>query len=259
MIDLYYWATPNGHKITMMLEEIGLPYQIKPINILQGDQLTTRFLQISPNNKIPAIVDHQPEDGGSPLSLFESGAILLYLAQKSGRLIPDDFRGRNLCLQWLFWQIGGLGPMAGQNHHFAQHAPEKLPYAIKRYVKETTRLYKVLDAQLADGRDYIVEDYSIADVASYPWAVSCKKQGQDLRNFPALRAWFERVAARPATRRAYALAKPFETEGSPGDEAARKILFGQDGSALDQACSTASSDPNKRSASSRKAVDGRQK
>ncbi len=171
MIDLYYWTTPNGHKITLFLEETGLPYAIHPINISQGDQFQADFLKVSPNNKIPAIVDRQPADGGAPLSLFESGAILLYLAEKTGRFLAKDLRARQETLQWLFWQMGGLGPMAGQNHHFNRFAPEKIPYAIDRYVKETARLYGVLEQRLADRAFVAGDDYSIADMAIYPWIV----------------------------------------------------------------------------------------
>lgn len=227
MIDLYYWTTPNGHKITLLLEELGLAYTIQPINISQGAQFAPDFLRIAPNNRIPAIVDHDPQDGGAPLSVFESGAILLYLADKTGRFIPADLRGRNACLQWLFWQMGGLGPMAGQNHHFVQYAPEKLPYAIDRYVKETARLYGVLNKHLSDGRDHICGDYSIADMAAYPWVVPHERQRQDLNQFPALKAWFERIQNRPATQRAYDLAKTVNTAPTV-DEKAKAILFGQD-------------------------------
>lgn len=227
MIDLYYWTTPNGHKITMFLEEAGLDYTIKPINIGKGEQFAPDFLRIAPNNRIPAIVDHAPQDGGQAIGLFESGAILLYLADKTGQFIPADLRGRNVCLQWLFWQMGGLGPMAGQNHHFVQYAPEKLPYAMDRYVKETGRLYGVLNKQLSDGRDYICGDYSIADMAAYPWVVPHERQRQDLNQFPALKAWLERIQDRPATQRAYALAKSVNTAPTV-DEKAKAILFGQD-------------------------------
>lgn len=184
MIDLYYWTTPNGHKITLFLEETGLPYAIHPINISQGDQFQADFLKVSPNNKIPAIVDRQPADGGAPLSLFESGAILLYLAEKTGRFLAKDLRARQETLQWLFWQMGGLGPMAGQNHHFNRFAPEKIPYAIDRYVKETARLYGVLEQRLADRAFVAGDDYSIADMAIYPWIVPHQWQEQD-RRLPA--------------------------------------------------------------------------
>ncbi|SDX72769.1 glutathione binding-like protein [Pseudomonas salomonii] len=205
MIDLYYWTTPNGHKVSLFLEEAGLPYTVHPINIGQGEQFKPDFLKIAPNNRIPAIVDHSPTDGGAPISLFESGAILLYLAEKTGQFIPKDLRGRQEALQWLFWQMGGLGPMAGQNHHFSQFAPEKIPYAIKRYVDETARLYGVLDRRLADRAFVAGENYSIADMAIYPWIVSHKWQSQRLEDFPHVQRWFNRIKERPATVRAYEL------------------------------------------------------
>ena len=227
MIDLYYWTTPNGHKITLFLEESGLPYRILPINIGKGEQFQPDFLRIAPNNRIPAIVDTDPAGGGEPISVFESGAILLYLAEKSGRFLSADPRVRIDTLQWLFWQMGGLGPMAGQNHHFVQYAPESLPYAIGRYVKETARLYAVLDKRLAD-RDFIAgPDYSIADMACYPWIVPHARQRQNLDDFPNLKRWFEAIQQRPATQRAYALAANINTAPSVSDES-RQILFGQD-------------------------------
>jgi GST-like protein len=230
MIDLYYWTTPNGHKITMFLEEAGMPYRIVPINIGKGEQFAPDFLKIAPNNRMPAIVDHQPADGGAPLSLFESGAILLYLADKSGRFIAPNLRGRNETIQWLFWQMGGLGPMAGQNHHFTQYAPEPVPYAIERYVKETARLYAVLNKQLTD-REFIAGDYSIADMACYPWIVPHERQRQNLDDFPKLKRWFGTIRERPATQRAYALAK--EINPAPVvSEDAKRILFGQDASTV---------------------------
>ena len=226
MIDLYYWTTPNGHKVTLFLEETGLDYTIKPIHIGKGEQFAPEFLRIAPNNRIPAIVDQNPADGGEAISIFESGAILLYLADKTGQFIPQDLRGRNQCLQWLFWQMGGLGPMAGQNHHFVQHAPEQLPYAIDRYVKETSRLYGVMNKQLSDGRPYLCGDYSIADMACYPWVVPHERQRQNLQDFPALAQWFDRIANRPATVRAYARAK--EINAAPTvDAQSRHVLFGQ--------------------------------
>ena len=227
MIDLYYWTTPNGHKITMFLEESGLPYRIVPVHIGRGEQFKPEFLRISPNNKMPAIVDHAPADGGEPLAVFESGAILLYLADKIGRFIPGDLRGRNMALQWLFWQMGGLGPMAGQNHHFVQYAPEKIPYAMDRYVKETARLYAVLDKHLSDGREFIAgSEYSIADMASYPWIVLYEWQSQKIEDTPHVAAWFERIKQRPATERAYARAAEVSTAPVVDDES-RKVLFGQ--------------------------------
>ncbi|HSC80032.1 MAG TPA: glutathione binding-like protein [Chitinolyticbacter sp.] len=225
MIDLYYWTTPNGHKITLFLEETGLDYRIHPINIGRGEQFAPDFLKISPNNRIPAIVDHAPTGGGTPVSLFESGAILLYLAEKTGKLIPSDLHGRAEVLQWLFWQMGGLGPMAGQNHHFNQYAPEKLPYAIERYTKETARLYAVMNKRLAD-REYLAGDYSIADIASYPWVVPHTAQGQNLDDFPHLKRWFNAIAARPATERAYAQAQQINPPKPLSDEE-KKVLFGQ--------------------------------
>ncbi|MDK9701983.1 MAG: glutathione S-transferase N-terminal domain-containing protein [Sulfuritalea sp.] len=230
MIDLYYWTTPNGHKITMFLEETGIPHRIVPINIGKGEQFAPDFLKIAPNNRIPAIVDHAPADGGAPLSLFESGAILLYLADKTGRFIAPDLRGRTETIQWLFWQMGGLGPMAGQNHHFTQYAPEPIPYAIERYIKETARLYAVLNKRLAD-RECIAGDYSIADMACYPWIVPHEKQSQNLDDFPNLKRWFAAIRERPATQRAYALAKDINPAPVVTEEA-KKLLFGQDASTV---------------------------
>ena len=204
MIDFYYWTTPNGHKISIFLEESGLEYQIIPIDISTGEQFTPEFLKISPNNKIPAIVDHSCTDGNSPISLFESGAILLYLADKTRQFIPQDIHGRYTVLQWLFWQVGGLGPMAGQNHHFTQYASEVIPYAINRYVNETHRLYSVLNQQLAN-REFIADEYSIADMACYPWIVPHEKQQQKLYDFPNVKRWMQTMQSRPAVQRAYAL------------------------------------------------------
>ena len=209
MIDLYYWTTPNGHKISIFLEEAGLPYRVHGINIGNNEQFAPDFLKVAPNNRIPAIVDQAPADGGEPIPLFESGAILLYLAEKTGQFIPMDLRGRQEVSQWLFWQMGGLGPMAGQNHHFGTFAPEKIPYAIDRYVKETARLYGVLDRRLAE-REFVAGDYSIADMAIYPWIVPHERQRQDLAMFPQLQRWFARVQARPAVQRAYALVERFQ-------------------------------------------------
>jgi GST-like protein len=225
MIDLYYWTTPNGHKITMFLEETGLPYRIVPVNIGTGAQFEPAFLAISPNNRIPAILDRAPADGGAPLSVFESGAILLYLAQKSRRLWPADPRGQVEALQWLFWQVAGLGPMAGQNHHFARYAPEKIPYAIERYVKETNRLYGVLNHRLRD-RAWIAGEYSIADIACYPWIVPYEAQNQRLEQFPHLKRWFESIRERPATVRAYAKGAAVNTDNTMTEEA-KRVLFGQ--------------------------------
>jgi len=225
MIDLYFWTTPNGYKPLMFLEEAAVPYKLVPVNIGAGDQFKPDFLKIAPNNRIPAMVDHEPAGGGKPISIFESGAILLYLAEKTGRFLPADLRGRHEVLQWLFWQMSGLGPMAGQNHHFAHYAPEKIPYAIDRYVKETERLYAVLNHRLAD-REFVAGDYSIADMASYPWIKSHERQSQDLNDFPHLKRWFEAIAARPATVRAYEKGKALNTNPTMTEEA-KKLLFGQ--------------------------------
>jgi GSH-dependent disulfide-bond oxidoreductase len=229
VIDLYYWTTPNGHKITIFLEETGLAYSIKPVHIGKGEQFEPAFLRISPNNKIPAIVDQEPADGGAPLSVFESGAILLYLAAKTGRFLPQDLRGRVDTLQWLMWQMASLGPMAGQNHHFAHYAPDKVPYAIARYVNETNRLYAVLNKRLAD-REFIAGSYSIADIASYPWVIP-QRQGQNIDEFPHLKRWKDAIAARPAVQRAYAIAKQINTASADAQrgfsEEEKKILFGQ--------------------------------
>ncbi|MFC7422266.1 glutathione S-transferase N-terminal domain-containing protein [Iodobacter arcticus] len=209
MLDLYYWTTPNGHKVRIFLEESGLDYRVHPINIGKGEQFAPDFLRIAPNNRIPAIVDHDPADGGEEIALFESGAILLYLAEKTGQFMPVDFRAKQIMQQWLFWQMGGLGPMAGQNHHFSLYAPEKIPYAINRYSTETTRLYSVLNKHLAD-KDFIAGEYSIADMACYPWIVPYAQQGQNLDDFPALKRWFNTLSERPAVQRAYALAKEID-------------------------------------------------
>ncbi|MEH2451644.1 glutathione binding-like protein [Nostoc sp.] len=225
MIDLYYWPTPNGHKITIFLEEVGLPYTINPVNIGAGEQFKPEFLKISPNNRMPAIVDHEPADGSAPISVFESGAILLYLAEKTGKLIPQDLRDRTKVLEWLFWQMAGLGPMAGQNHHFSAYAPEKIEYAINRYVNETGRLYAVLNKQLAD-REFVAGDYSIADIAAYPWIVPHERQSQNLEDFPHLKRWFETIKARPATIRAYQKAEALQTQALDPDKS-RDMLFNQ--------------------------------
>ena len=225
MIDLYYWPTPNGHKITMLLEETDMPYRLIPVNIGKGEQFKPEFLAISPNNRIPAIVDHSPLGGGAPISVFESGAILLYLAQKSEQFIPESVRGSTEVIEWLFWQVAGLGPMAGQNHHFSRYAPEKIPYAVERYVKETNRLYGVLNKRLAD-REFVAGAYSIADMAAYPWVVPHEAQGQNLADFPHLKRWFESVKSRPATIRAYELGAKINSAPTITEEA-KKILFGQ--------------------------------
>ncbi len=225
MIDVHYWPTPNGHKITIFLEEAKLPYKLIPVEIRAGDQFKPSFLAIAPNNRIPAIVDQTPADGGEPISLFESGAILLYLAEKTGRFIPADIRGRKTVLEWLFWQMAGLGPMCGQNHHFNVYAPEKIPYAITRYVNETNRLYGVLDRRL-EGRDFIAGDLSIADMACYPWIVPHERQGQNLDDFPNLKRWFEAMKARPAVVAAYAAGEPWANRPAVTPEG-NAIMFGQ--------------------------------
>ena len=219
MIDLHYWTTPNGHKITMFLEETGLPYKIFPVNIGKGDQFKPEFLAIAPNNRIPAMVDHEPKGGGKPISIFESGAMLLYLAEKTGKFLPADLYGRYDAIQWTFWQMGGLGPMAGQNHHFRNYAVEKIKYAIDRYVNETNRLYGVLNKRLSD-REFIAGDYSIADMASYPWVVPYKNQGQNIDDFPHLKRWLETIRARPATMRAYAQGEGGQSEFRPAGRSA---------------------------------------
>lgn len=224
-IDLYYWTTPNGHKITVFLEEAEIPYVLHPVNINKGEQFSPEFLAISPNNRIPAIVDSSPLAEGEPLAIFESGAILEYLADKTGLFLPKKGRERYKTLEWLYWQMGGLGPMAGQNHHFSKYAPEKVPYAITRYVNETNRLYGVLNKQLS-GKEYITGDYSIADMAAYPWVKPYQQQGQNLEDFPHLKAWFERMSARPAVQRAYAKADEVNN-GTAVTESGKSILFGQ--------------------------------
>jgi GSH-dependent disulfide-bond oxidoreductase len=223
MIDLYFWPTPNGKKITIALEELGLPYKLVPVNIGRGEQFQPEFLAISPNNRMPAIIDHEPAGGGAPLSIFESGAILLYLADKTGKLIPKDLRGRTQAIEWLMWQMGGLGPMLGQAHHFRNYAPEKLPYAIDRYTNEAHRLYGVLNGRLK-GRDYLAGEYSIADIASFPWLIP-EGQGQSFDEFPNLARWHAAVAARPAVQQG--MAAGAELRSGPPDEKAKEVLFNQ--------------------------------
>ncbi len=228
MIDLYYAATPNGHKMTLFLEEAGLPYRVIPVSLSKGEQFRPEFLAISPNNKIPALVDHAPAGGGEPIALFESGAMLIYLAEKTGRFLPADLAGRMEVLPWLFWQVGGLGPMAGQIGHFTVYAPEKVPYAIDRYTREVSRLYGVLDTRL-EGREFIAGEYSIADIACYPWIVPHEAHGQNLDDFPNLKRWFDSIAARPATRRAYDGHRDVYSRPKALSEEARHVLFGQRG------------------------------
>ncbi len=225
MIELYYWTTPNGHKVSIFLEEAGTEYEIHPVNISKGEQFDENYLSFAPNNRIPAIRDTSPRDGGSPLTVFESGAILKYLAEKEQKFLPADTRGKYDVLQWLYWQMGGLGPMAGQNHHFVQYAPERIPYAMERYVKETARLYGVLNKQL-EGREFIAGSYSIADMACYPWIVPYERQQQNLDDFPNIKRWFATVAARPAVQRAYAKAREVN-EASTVTPESKSVLFGQ--------------------------------
>jgi len=227
MIDLYYWTTPNGHKITIFLEETALPYRIVPVNIGKGEQFKADFLTVSPNNRIPAIVDHDPPGGGKPISVFESGAILVYLAEKTGKFIPKDIRGRVAALEWLFWQMGGLGPMSGQNNHFSNYATDKIQYAMDRYRNEVNRLYGVMNTRLAD-HEYLAGEYSIADMACYPWVVPWERQGQKISDFPHLNRWFDAIAKRPAVVKAYEWT-PKINPGQGGIRTAeeRAILFGQ--------------------------------
>ena len=234
MYDLYYWTTPNGHKLTMLLEEIGADYKIVPVNIGKGEQFESDFLRISPNNRIPALVDHKPNNGDKAVSLFESGAMMLYIAEKHGQFIPAEIQGRASVLQWLFWQMANLGPMGGQNHHFVTYLDEEIPYAIKRYVGEVSRLYMVLDHQLKD-KEYICGDYSIADMACYPWIVPHKRQLQHIEQFPNLNRWFAQIRYKPATLRAYELAKEVNPSRGGMSEEEKKILFGQDAETLRKA------------------------
>ncbi len=228
MIELYFWPTPNGYKITIMLEECGLPYEVSYINIGKGDQFAPDFLKISPNNRMPAIIDPDGPDG-DPISVFESGAILQYLGRKTGKFYPQDEHDRVEVEQWLFWQMGGLGPMAGQAHHFRQYAPEKVPYAVDRYTNECNRLYGVMDARL-ERRDYLAGDYSIADMAAYPWVRPYKRQGQDLADFPHLEAWYKRIHDRTAVERGVAVGKDVRAKWDLArDKEAQAVLFGQRG------------------------------
>ena len=233
MIDLYYWPTPNGLKITVLLREIGLEYRLYPINIGKGDQFDPEFLSVSPNNRIPAIVDHEPEGGGDSISVFESGAILLYLAEKYDQFLPTDQRLRVQAIEWLMWQMGGLGPMLGQNHHFNRYAPEDVPYAIKRYSDETLRLYAVLNRRLID-RDYIAGSYSIADIAVYPWVNRYEWHKTDIDRFPEVKRWYQNILERSCVVRAYDEAKTINA-GSVASDESRKVLFGQTDVTIQQA------------------------
>ena len=238
MIDLYYWTTPNGHKVTMMLEETGAPYKIFPVNIGKGEQFKAEFLAISPNNRIPAMIDHDPPGGGKPISVFESGAMLVYLGEKTGKFLPKEPRGRADVMQWLFWQMGGLGPMSGQNNHFSNYAQEKLQYAMDRYRNEVNRLYGVMNKRLAD-RPFLAGEYSIADIACYPWVVPHERQGQKIADFPHLKKWLETIAARPATVRAYEhVAKVNPGHGGIRTAEERAILFGQTAESISKAAAT---------------------
>ena len=226
MIDLHYWPTPNGWKIAIFLEESGLPYKLCPVNIGKGAQFAPEFLAISPNNRMPAIVDHAPADGGPPLALFESGAILLYLAEKTGCFLPTELRARQKAVQWLMWQMGGLGPMAGQNGHFRLYAPEPIPYAIERYSKEVDRLYGVLDGQLARTGAFVAgAEYTVADMAILPWVRVHKAQQTPIERFPAVLGWYQRLMVRPAVQRGLALGKELRAPGL--NDEARRALFGQ--------------------------------
>jgi len=226
MIDFYYWSTPNGQKVKLYLEETGLEHRIHKVDIGKGQQFEPAFMAISPNNRIPALVDQDPKDGGKPISVFESGAILWYLGDKTGRFLPADARGRAEVSQWLFWQMAGLGPMAAQHGHFRYYAPEDIPYAIDRYTRETARLYGVFDKRLAD-REFVAGEYSIADMACYPWVVPHQGFQQDLADFPNLKRWFEIIQARPAVQRAYAGVPVPYTRKRNFTEQERKTLFGQ--------------------------------
>lgn len=222
-IDVHYWPTPNGWKVTIMLEELGLPYNVIPVDIGKGEQFTPGFLKLSPNNRMPAIVDHEPLGGGAPLAIFESGAILEYLAEKYGRFMPKDTRGKYEVLQWLYWQMANLGPNSGQANHFRHYAPEKIAYGIDRYTNEVNRLYGVMNIQLAD-REFLAGAYSIADMASWPWIVPYERMGQDLNEFPNLKRWFDTMSARPAVVKGKAVGQELRAEMS---EEAKKVLFGQ--------------------------------
>tara|TARA_R110002095_G_scaffold35079_1_gene33139 strand:+ start:11260 stop:11955 length:696 start_codon:yes stop_codon:yes gene_type:complete len=226
MIDLYYWPTPNGWKISIALEEMGLEYRVIPVNIGKGEQFEPDFLKISPNNRMPAIIDQDPADGGDPISVFETGAILIYLAEKIGQFMPADVRGRKEVIEWLMWQMGGLGPMLGQNGHFKFYAPEKIPYAQERYSTEALRLFDVLNKRL-EGRDFICGDYSIADMACWPWIITYKRQEIDLGEFPNIRRWYDNLKARPALRRGYEVGREFGKPTGKWSDESRKHLTAQ--------------------------------
>ena len=226
MIDLYYWPTPNGWKISIALEEMGLDYRVVPVNIGKGEQFEPDFLKISPNNRMPAIIDQDPVDGGEPISVFETGAILIYLAEKCGKFLPSDLRGRKEVIEWVMWQMGGLGPMLGQNGHFKFYAPEKIPYAQERYSTEVLRLFDVLNSRL-EGRDYICGEYSIADMACWPWIITYKRQEIDLGEFPNIRRWYDNLKTRPALRRGYEVGRELSKPTGKWSEESRKHLTAQ--------------------------------
>lgn len=226
MIDLYYWPTPNGWKISIALEEMGLDYNLVPVNIGRGDQFKDAFLAISPNNRMPAIVDHNPIDGGEPVSVFETGAILIYLAEKSGKFLPIDLRPRIEVIEWVMWQMGGLGPMLGQNGHFKFYAPETIPYAQERYMSEALRLFGVLDRRL-EVREFICGDYSIADMACWPWIITYKRQEIDLAQFPNVKRWYDALKERPALRKGYKVGSELGKPTGKWDDEARKFLSAQ--------------------------------
>lgn len=227
MIDLHFAPTPNGWKISIMLEECGLPYRVVPVNISAGDQFKPEFLAISPNNRIPAIVDQDPSDGGAPINVFETGAILQYLADKTGRFIPGDLRARVKVNEWLMWQMGGLGPMLGQNGHFKLYAPEKIPYAIDRYEREAKRLFKVLDTQLGKTGSFVAGDYSIADIAIFPWVMTHKRQDINLSEFPNIQRWYAEIRAREKVQAGLAVMRDVVPKGgAQHDDKAKEILFG---------------------------------
>ena len=224
MIDLYTWPTPNGHKMHIMLEETGLEYRVIPVNIGKGDQFKPDFLAISPNNRMPAMVDHDGP-GGAPYSMFESGAMLIYLAEKTGKFMPTEPRARHTVLQWLMFQMGNIGPMMGQAHHFRHYAPEKLPYAVERYTKEAGRLYRVVEKRLSESRFLGGDEYSIADIAAFPWLRNPARKGQELADFPMLAAWFETIEARPAVAAGLEILAEHRSSGTINAEA-RENLFG---------------------------------
>ena len=226
MIELHTWGTPNGRKVSIMLEECGLPYEVKWINLGKGEQFAPEFLAVSPNNRIPAIIDHAPEGGGEAVTVFETGAILLYLAEKTRQFLPPDLRGRKAVMEWLFWQVGGLGPMLGQHGHFRLYAPERIAYATERYRAEALRLYGVLDRQLAQNDHVAGASYSIADMACFPWIQTWKAQGIPLEEFPALKVWYDRLKERPGLRRGMAVGRDRINRRPQDDAEARRVLFG---------------------------------